>query len=163
MATLTFKNKVSIKAEPDEVFLYFANLKYHYLWNPTLREITPEKELSVGLSYHTKAKLLGGITVSSQNSVVELTPSKKLVLENRLGNVKYAAVFTLTKRRLNTIVACIISIDTKAQILGMTQPVLKQLANRELESNLYYLKLAVEHKMREVIDKAKNRSVSVTL
>jgi hypothetical protein len=163
MATLALKNKVSIKAEPSEVYFYLSHLKYHYLWNPSMRHLSSEGELTLGMSYEAKSKLLGGITVSSRNKVTELVPNKKLRLQNRLGNIKYDAEFTLAKRRSRTIVTCNIIIDTKAQILGMTLPVLKQLGNRELQSDLYYLKLAVENKMAQQLDKTNTPTVSVTI
>lgn len=50
-------------------------------------------------------------------------------------------------KKIYTILRLKVDVITKSQILGLTNPVLKRLANNELKMDLNYLKVVVENKI----------------
>lgn len=145
MATVTAKTSININAQPEDVFEYIKNLKYHYYWNPSLRMLSHEGELEEGMSYETESVVLKDIVVKSRNHVTKLVPNKEIDVANSMGTVKYESSITLANRSHATLVVCRIDVLTESKVFGLTLPVLKQLAKKELQTDLQALKFAVEN------------------
>ena len=138
------ESRISIKASPEEVFKYICTLKYHYLWNPALRTLSTEDKLSQGMSYSTESVYLGDIKVITRNKVTKLVPNQQIVLKNEFGVIQFETYFTLHREGDRTIVSSTVDMLTTPKSFGLTLPVLKRLANKELQSDLKFLKAAVE-------------------
>ena len=143
-SNISAESSITIKASPQEVYRYVANLKHHYLWNPSLRSVSPEAELKPGMSFQTESVILKDIKISTHNVVTKLVPNRLVSIHNEMGLVKYDIDFMLTKEGKYTIATSKVSMLTSSQAFGLTLPVLKRLANRELQSDLESLKFAVE-------------------
>lgn len=144
----TVATKLTIAASPAEVFEYLADLKYHYLWNPQVRTISTNEKLKLGMQYNTESTVLGA-TIKATNTVKVFNPPSELVLENPLGNVCYTAKFKLTPQAngKKTAVQLSVKVSTNHKAYVFTAPVLKQLALRELRTDLQALKVAVENSL----------------
>lgn len=139
--------RVTIAAEPDEVFKYLADLKYHELWNPQLRSLSSEGKLKLGSKYETESEVMG-IPIEARNVVTKFVPNKELELENNTGSVMYRINFNLTYKPLgHTLVILTAHLITQSKIIGLTVPVLERLAKYELKMDLEALKIAVEGKL----------------
>lgn len=145
MATVSARTSINIKAKPTDVFEYIKNLKYYYYWNPSLRMLSHEGELEEGMTYESESVVLRDIVIKSQNVVTKLVPNKEIDVTNNMGTVKYDSSITLTDRSHATLVVCRIDVLTESRAFGLTLPVLKQLAQRELQTDLQALKFAVEN------------------
>jgi len=151
MEPISIATKVKINAKPAEVFDYFANLKLHYYWNPSLRKLSGKETLAAGESYKAESNVLGGITIKSTNKVITLETNRKLELESKLGNIKYRQCYNLKDRGKYTIVTSNTDILIECITFGLTHGVLKQLAEHEIQTDLNYLKLAVENKLAKKV------------
>lgn len=147
MSKISVRTRINIKAPPNDVFKYISETKYFYIWNPALRDITGAKKLGLGKAYDTTSVVLKDLEIKSHNIVVEFQPGKSLGLQNQMGTVKYASVFNLTDKGSHTLLTLKLDIVTESQIFGLTMPVLKRLANRELQTDMQALKIAVEDKI----------------
>ena len=148
------KSSVLIKASPEEVFSYIKDLKYHYLWNPRLRNLSSTDELKLGSSYESESVFIRDIKIVTKNEVTKYVPNKQIGLRNRYGMITYDAEINLRRRGRLTNVSCTIDILTSSQAFGLTLPVLKQLAKRELQYDLDSLKIAVESDFASQFEKA---------
>jgi len=140
-------NNIVIKAPASEVFKYLADLHYHYLWNPNLRDIVNPRILSLGDTYQTKTIIFNKNVIESSNVIYQFKTNKIIAMENKLGLVKYKCIFTLNEDKGTTKVTTRIDIITETKLFGLTATVLKRLANNELQSDLAALKIAVENKL----------------
>lgn len=138
---------ITITASLAAVFRYLTDLKYHYLWNPQVRNISATGQLKLGSRYKTESVVLG-ITIKATNVVTDFKPLKELVIENSLGPVQYSARFRLSPQSNQTRVQLQVTLSTDAVTYIFTGPVLKQLALRELRTDLQALKIAVENKLQ---------------
>lgn len=137
---------ITINEAPEAVFKYLSDLHYHYLWNPQMRKVSPLKKLKLGMEYKTESQVLG-TTIEAKNTVTSFVPSKEIALENAIGPVHYQAVFRLYPQDGKTSVKLTVSLTADNKIWVFTVPVLKQLAKRELHTDLQALKIAVENHM----------------
>ena len=135
---------ITITKPPETVFEYLADLKYHYLWNPQIISIAPMKRLELGAQYTTKSRVMG-TTVEAMNTITSFKPSKELAMENSFGAIQYKAAFRLRPQDSETLVRLSIRLSTDKKIYMFSGPVLKQLALRELRTDLEALKIAVEN------------------
>ena len=142
----TVETQILIKARPPEVFKYLAHLKYHYLWNPQLRKISKSGRLKAGDTYTTESVVLG-LKISATNTITVLKAPKELAMINPLGNLTYTAHFRLYPRGKKTLVKLGVSLAADKNFYMFTVPVLKQLALRELRTDLQALKIAVENSL----------------
>lgn len=148
MNKITALSSITIKAAPKDVFKYISQPKYFYLWNPSLRHITNDEPLKINSQFETETVILNNINIKSKNTVTEYEENKKLVLENSFGLIQYKQIYRLEQsRKIYTILRLKVDVITKSQILGLTNPVLKRLANNELKMDLNYLKVVVENKI----------------
>jgi len=138
--------EVNITSSPKEVFRYLENLEYHRLWNPHLVRIPPRKKLEVGSQYKA-VSMMFGIEVRSNNVVSKLVPDKELQIENRTGTILYSVNYKLKKESPSVKLVCSTSVSSTAKVIGLSAPLLKVLAKRELESDLQALKVAVEQRL----------------
>jgi hypothetical protein len=138
--------RVTIAAKPSEVFTYLIDLRYHYLWNPQLQEITPIIKLKQGAVYKTLSRVLG-MTIKASNEVTKFTQNQELELVNKTGLVAYRANFRLLTKAGKTQVICNTTVSSDINAFAFTVPVLSRLARRELQTDMQALKLAVEHKL----------------
>lgn len=145
----TVATKLTIAASPTEVFEYLADLKYHYLWNPQVRTISHQQKLKLGIQYKTESTVLG-TTIKATNTVKVFKPPHEMVLENPLGSVCYTAKFRLTPhdKGKKTLIKLSVELSTEHKAYAFTVPILKQLALRELRTDLQALKIAVENKLQ---------------
>ena len=142
----TVSTKITIQAPAAKVFTYLTDLKYLYLWNPQIRSFPKNKVLSPGSTYKTESVILG-ISIKSNNTVIGYKRNKELVIENPLGNVCYTATFRLNEQAKRTTLVLTVSLSATRKIYVFTKPVLKQLALRELRTDLQALKVAVENNL----------------
>lgn len=140
----TVTTTITIAATPNKVFDYIADLKYHYLWNPQIISIKPIQRLELGAKYTTESRVLG-TPVQAMNEVTSFKPSKELSLENAFGTIQYTATFQLTPLDKKTQVRLSTRLSTDKKIYIFSKPVLKQLALRELRTDLQALKIAIEN------------------
>lgn len=135
--------RVTIKATATQVFDRLVDLESHFLWNPHLQEIAPVMKLKQGAEYTTSSLLLG-VRVHSNITVTQLTPRQRLELINDTGTLQYKVVYQLQKHTIGTTVVCTTTISTDKQAFAFTKPILKLLAQRELQTDLQALKHLVE-------------------
>lgn len=136
--------RIAIAASPDRVFEYLADLKYHHLWNPQVFSISTTKRLAMDSTFETESRVIG-LVITAVNRVVGFEPPNELVIENSAGNVLFTALFRLHPRDNVTLVRLTTTLSTNVLLHGITLPVLKQLASRELQADLKALKIAVEN------------------
>jgi hypothetical protein len=139
--------KITINAAPHLVYEYLINLKYHFLWNPHLRTISPIIILKQGSSYKSSSVLLG-VKVKGHNKATKLVENKELQIENQTGLIRYSVNYKLRLRQNQTSVVCTTSVNTDYKPLHFAESVMRVLAKRELQSDLQALKIAVEHGIR---------------
>lgn len=138
--------RITISASPQEVFNYLSDLKYHYIWNPQTRRIYPVTILKKGTVYNTENVVLG-MVINSQNKVVKFVKDKEIQLVNETGQLHYCVNFQLLPKGKKTQVVCDTQVSTDGRYFSFAKPVLKLLAQRELQTDMRALKLAVEHKL----------------
>jgi uncharacterized protein YndB with AHSA1/START domain len=139
--------RISITAQPHEVFKYLKDLRLHYLWNPQLQTITPLIELSHGQQYHATRMVLGQ-PLKVESTVKEFKPGKKLSLAITAGLVNSKVSWTLSPHKNGTLVICKTVVYNESPAFAFTKPVLRLLARRELQSDLQALKIAVENHLQ---------------
>lgn len=144
--TATVVSRITILAEPKDVFKYLADSSYHFLWNPHLHSLEPAGKLKSGSKYKTTSVLLG-VRVSGKNSVTRCDADKELQIENVAGTIRYSVNYRLTKKERRTQVICTTEVTANSNAFTFTKPLLRLLARRELQSDLKALKIAVEHKL----------------
>lgn len=142
------RTQTTIAASPQEVFRYLADTRSHYLWNPHLEKITPAslQELKEGTTY-TTTSLLFGMKVKATNLVTECVQNKFLCIKNDTGLLCYFVKYTLKPTEEGTLLICHITVTADSKAFAFAKPVLKTLAQRELQSDLEALKLAIEEKL----------------
>jgi len=148
MVEISSTSRITIHASAHEVYKYLSNLKYYYLWNTSLRYLSYEGPLKVGVSFDSESIIFKKYSIKCHNVVTELEVDKKVGTENQLGMIKYQQVYKLQKKNQSTIVNFKIDIITPSQPFGLTNSVLKVIADRELKSHLDALKIAVENKLQ---------------
>lgn len=144
---ITSESKITIKAPPEEVYKYLKHLKYYYLWNSSLRYLSYEGPLKKGISYDSENIIFNKNVIKAHNIVTAIEPNKKIETENKLGMIKYKQTIKLKEQTKNTQVISKIVVLTPAQTFGLTTPVLKILADKELKTDLQTLKIVVENKL----------------
>jgi len=144
---ITSESKIIIKASPREVYKYLSHLKYYYLWNSSLRYLSYEGPLKKGVSFDSENIILHKNVIKGHNIVTAIEPNKKIETENKIGMIKYKQMFQLKEQANSTQVTTKIVVLTPAQTFGLTTPILKILANRELKTDLQALKIVVENKL----------------
>jgi hypothetical protein len=145
--TVSIKTKVKINATSQSVFKFLKHLRYHYLWNPHLRNILPVTALKTGTKYETESSLFG-IIVKGNNQVTKYIPDRELQIENNTGMIHYTVNYYLKSvPKKGVLVTCTTIVTTEGKALRFTESLLKAIARRELQSDLQALKLAVEHRL----------------
>jgi len=138
--------QVTINAKPAAVFKYLKDLKYHYLWNPHLIELSPLIKLKTGASYKTVSYVLGK-NLEAVNHVTVFKTNQELELQNNTGTVHYSVNYRLLPKGRQTQVVCSTKVSSDSAAFAFTKTLLAQLAKRELQTDLQALKLAVEHQL----------------
>jgi len=144
--TTKIVSRITIAASPKEVFKYMGDSSYHFLWNPHLHALEPAGPLKLGSRYKTSHVLLG-IRTSSRNQVTVFVQDQELQIENHTGILTYVVNYKLQRAGKGTTVVCTTEVTTKGSGFAFSKPILKVLAQRELQSDLKSLKIAVEHKL----------------
>ncbi len=101
----------------------------------------------MGTVFKTESQVLG-VKLKCVNVVKSFQPSEELIIENKLGTVTYNARFHFTPQTSKTCVQLNITLSTDSKAFVFTKPVLRQLALRELRTDLQALKIAVENKLK---------------
>jgi hypothetical protein len=135
--------RINIAARPPAVFKYLRHLKYHFLWNPHIRSLSPLKTLQEGMVYKSTSLMLG-IRVQGKNQVTRLSNNRELQIENSTGTLKYRVNYKLAPARNGTLLTCSTTVYSDYQAFAFTTPIMKLLARRELQTDLQALKIAVE-------------------
>jgi hypothetical protein len=142
----TITTRVGIAANRTLVFEYLTNLKYHYLWNPHLRNISEHGALKLGSTYNSVSLILG-IKIQGLNKVTKFEPLNELEIQNNIGAVHYRARYQITDKDKKTLVTCTTTVSTNGSAFVFTVPILKTLARRELQTDLQALKVAIENRL----------------
>lgn len=143
----TVQTQITIAAPPAKVFEYLTDLKYHHLWNPQTRKISTHEPLTLEGTFVSESRVMG-VTIKAVNTATKLVPPRELEIENNIGVVKYTARFRLIPNGSNTLLRLSTSLSTSSRFWVFTLPTLKQLARRELRTDLEALKVAVEHNLK---------------
>lgn len=139
--------KISIRKKRAEVFKYLADLRYHYLWNPHLRRISPLDVVKLGTEYKSVTLLLG-VKVRGKNVITKLLPNQEVEIVNNIGTLQYKVSYRLQSKRKETLLVCTTSVYSENGAFAFTAPILKLLARRELQTDLQALKIAVEQQLQ---------------
>jgi|SRR5580700_2867341 hypothetical protein len=142
----TVVTRINIAASQTAVFRYLAHLKYHYLWNPQIQRISTQEPLKLGSTYESMS-LVMGVKIKAKNTVTKFEPPRLLELENRIGAVQYQAHFRLHGQLNKTTLVCSITLSTDSNAFVFTKSLLKKLAQRELQTDMQALKIAVENQL----------------
>ncbi|HSW80567.1 MAG TPA: SRPBCC family protein [Candidatus Saccharimonadales bacterium] len=142
----TVVSRIQIAADQEVVFEYLSHLKYHTLWNPHIRKISSKRKLKLGSKYKTESFILG-IHLPASNTVTILEEPSELEVENIVGVLNWRVNFKLKKNGGTVLVICSSVVSTNSKGFIFTAPILKQLARRELQTDLQSLKIAVENKL----------------
>ncbi len=138
--------RITIDSSPAEVFDYLTNYKYYRLWNPQIIETSRFTKLTLHSTYATTSQVLG-VTIKSQNIVTKFRSNTFIRIENNTGLVHYVADFSLVTQASKTVVTCSTTVSSKSKAFAFTAPVMKRLAQRELQTDMQALKLACENKL----------------
>jgi len=103
--------------------------------------------IKLGSTYKSTSLLLG-IKVNGTNLVTKFSRNQELELENTTGTVKYNVNYRLTASGSETKLTCTTSVFSDNRVFAFTTPVLKMLAQRELQTDLAALKIAVEQGLK---------------
>ena len=141
-------SRVRIHARPEDIFYYLSNLRFHFLWNPSLRNIKPMTKLQQGLNYQTESVILG-VEVNGNNQVTKFKPNRELQIENNTGSIHYTVNYHLASDAKGVVLTCSTQVKPQRTAFKFTIPVLKTLARRELQSDLQALKVAVEQRLAD--------------
>jgi hypothetical protein len=139
----TIKTQVTIAASPTEVFKYLTNLRFHYLWNPQVHRISTHEQLKQGSVFESVSRVLG-VEVRAVNRVTKFTPQEEFQLENTMGVVQYHAAFHLFAKYQSTLLVCTMTVASASKGFAFSALILKKLAQRELQTDMQALKVAVE-------------------
>ncbi len=142
----TFVTKIRIAADQSLVFEYLTNLRYHQLWNPQIRSISSKGKLKLGSTYQTSSIVLG-IKIHANNTVTKFVRPKEFELKNITGTVHFVANYRLKKHFGKTQIIATITLSTDSKAFVFTVPIMKQLAKRELRTDMDSLKVAVENRL----------------
>lgn len=143
----TIVTRVTIDAERTLVFEYLTDLKYHYLWNPNLRKLTPKNKVQLGSTYHATSMVLR-IKIVAKNVVTKFVENTEFEIQNTTGTVQYVVNFRLKPQAGKTVLIATTTLSTDSRAHIFTVPILKQLARLELQTDLQSLKIAVENRLR---------------
>lgn len=138
--------RITINADTEKVFCYLADLKYHYLWNPQMRKISPIAPLKRGLTYEVESVVLG-VKIKNLNKVVKFAKNKEIELVNNTGQIRYRVNFKILPLDDRTQVVCTTTVKATSNYFSFAKPVLRSIARRELQTDMQALKLAVEHQL----------------
>lgn len=144
--TSSVVSRVTINADPKDVFKYLSDTNYHLLWNPHLKSLEPKRPLKQGDSYRTTSSFLG-VEVAGKNRVTKLRADQEMHIENDTGTLKYRVRYQLKSHSQPTLLVCTTEVSADGNSFAFTLPILKMLARRELQSDLKALKLAVEQNL----------------
>lgn len=139
-------SEVTIDAKPNEVFAYLEDLKFHHSWNPPIQKIEPIIKLELGAKYQSSSMFLGK-RLTTDNVVTVFVEGQEIQIENTTGLVEFSANYRVSASGNKTIVNSRIAVASKSKAFAFTTPVLKALAQRELNTDLQALKVAVEQKL----------------
>ncbi|GAC1502341.1 MAG: hypothetical protein NVS1B10_07080 [Candidatus Saccharimonadales bacterium] len=138
--------RITISATPKEVFAYLADLKHHFLWNPQLHSIRPIKMLDLNIEYLSVSKLLG-VKVKGKNKVTKFEKNKILAIQNDTGALRYKVEFKLRDKLDKTSLIYHVDVSSTSKSFAFSGPILKALAQREINADLKTLKFVVENKV----------------
>jgi hypothetical protein len=139
--------RVTINSPRNKVFEYLSHLKYHFLWNPHLRQLEPIVLLQQGTVYKSTSQMLG-IEVKGNNQITVFKPDEEIEISNTTGALKYRVRYGLKSNSPTTTVTCTTEVSSESSAFAFATPVLKVLAQRELQSDLRSLKVAVENQLK---------------
>jgi hypothetical protein len=138
--------RVTIDAKQETVFCYLSQLKYHYLWNPHMRKISPIIELKRGQTYEVETVILG-VLIKNINKVAKFNKNKEIEIVNNTGQIRYSVNYRLQTVEGKTQVRCTTVVTAVSNYFAFARPVLRSIAQRELQTDMKALKLAVEHQL----------------
>lgn len=141
---MTVVSEILINSTPERVFSLLSVLKNHYLWNPSLKKLSSEGALKLGSHYEADSLILKKTSVKSRTIIESFEPNKSITFKSRMGTINYTQHFSLNSQNNQTLLHTEVNILTKSQPFGLTVPVLKELANTELNTDLSLLKIAAE-------------------
>jgi hypothetical protein len=136
-------SQVSIAAKTWQVFRYIADPELHYLWNPHLRTISAAGKLQLGTTYSTTSLMLG-TKIENDNRITKFEQDALIEIQSNGGTIEFCVEYRLRKYKTQTLLECNTTVVANGKAFAFAKPVLKLLAQRELQSDLQALKIAVE-------------------
>ena len=137
---------MSISAPPAAVFAYLADPQLHYLWNPHLRTVSAYGLFKQGSRYSTTSMMLG-TKIENDNRITRFEKDSLMEIQSQGGTIEFTVEYRLRPEESMTTVECNTSVTATGKTFAFAKPVLKLLAQRELQSDLQALKIAVEQKL----------------
>ncbi len=139
--------RLSIRASPAEVFMYFREVKLHPTWNPKLQSVKPGSKLKLGSVYRSESMLFG-IKTSASNTVTKYVKDREFEIKNDTGILHYSANYKIMPIGNKTLVTCTTEVSSDKDAFKLAKPMLKLIAKREIQTDLHLLRLAVEEKIK---------------
>jgi uncharacterized membrane protein len=140
------KTQVAINAPQEQVFKYLEDLNLHYFWNPHLNSLNPIEKIKKGFEYESKSTVFG-VEVVANNRVAKFSRLKEVEIENESGPIHYRINYSLSKKGKQALLTCTTVVSTNSKAFAFTKPIMRLLAQRELQSDLKALKIAAEQKL----------------
>jgi uncharacterized protein YndB with AHSA1/START domain len=144
---VTVLSQVTIAKKPTDIFRYIADPRLHYLWNPHLRTVSAKRKLKQGVSYTTTSLMLG-VKIENDNRITKFEVNSLMEIQGHGGTLEYCVEYRLLPDGKLTVVECNTTVTATGRAFAFAKPVLSLLAQRELQSDLQALKLAVEHQLK---------------
>jgi carbon monoxide dehydrogenase subunit G len=142
----TVTSRITIAAKPKEVFRYLADPELHYLWNPHLRSVASRGKLKQDATYSTTSMMLG-VKIENDNHITNFKADEVIEIQSRGGTIEFRVEYRLRPQGIATAVECNTTVVATGKAFAFAKPVLTLLAQRELQSDLQALKIAVEQKL----------------
>lgn len=139
--------RLSIRASPAEIFVYFREVKLHHIWNPRVQSVKPLSKLKLGSVYKSESILLG-IKTNASNTVTRYIKDQEIEIKIDIGILHYVANYRLVPVGHKTLVICKTEVSSDKDAFKLAKPMLKLLAKREIQTDLHLLRLAVEEKIK---------------
>jgi hypothetical protein len=102
--------------------------------------------LKLGSIYASESVVLG-VQIQANNEVTAYTKNQEIELLNNTGTLQYRINFRLQPQGKKTLLRSTTVVSTNNKAFAFAKPVLKMLGQRELQSDLQALKIAVEQKL----------------
>jgi uncharacterized protein YndB with AHSA1/START domain len=133
----------SIRAEPERVFTFVANLAYHPQWVSGLTYISSRDRLTPDLRYQSVSSGMGN-EMAGLHLVRQVVPGQLVEIESVTGPFESTIVYSLAAVNGGTWVTCRFVLHSTHPVFGLALPVIEMMARSRLEADLSNLKALCE-------------------